>query len=434
MISKIFFLLLIILLSLIGFVAYQNPQTVDFVLVRGLSFHVSLTVLLLFAFCVGALIVLVVTIVKDTRRSLKLRKERKAQRREMEKVSAYAVVLERLLWGNVKDIENRLESLGKKFKEEEKFLRVKAEIYKRKGQWNEAYQIISQLRLIQESPKISIMMEEARLAKAAGLEEKALGTYKEILALNASYLPALLGMREILEEKERWGELLAIQERIVKSTSDKEPEKKRLFTYRYRQARQLLNEPDEESVAKGVNLARSLLRKHGEIRGLYVMLGDYYRGNGKVKDAIKIWDKGFSKTGSALFLELLEDLFHEEKRDDEMVKRYAKALKEHPEKVVIAYDYIRFCLRQDKIEEAGKVIARLPDKVWEYPFMQIQKAIYLAREGKKDEAFDVCEDVTKGKDWMRPLYKCRNCGETYRVWTDVCVKCGEIDSLVIDLS
>ena len=434
MISKIFFLLLIILLSMVGFVAYQNPQVVDFVLARGVSFHVSLTVLLLFAFCLGALIVLVVSIIRDTRRGLRLRKERKAQKREIERLSAYAVILERLMWGNVKDIENRLESISKDFKDEGRFLRVKAELYKRKGQWNEAYQIISQLRLIQESPKISTMMEEARLAKAAGLEEKALGVYKEILTLNATYLPALQGMRDILEEQEKWEDIIPIQERIIKASSDRDPEKKRLTAYRYRLARQLLNEPDETAAAKGVELARSLLKKNAQNRGLYILLGNYYRQNGKVKEAAKVLDKGFSKTGDATFLTLLEELFVEEKKDEEALKRYAKALKDRPDDSVIAFFYLRFCLKRDKMDEARKVIAALPEKVWDIPFMRLMKAVFLSRDGKKDEAFDLCEEVAKDRDWTRLSYECRKCGEKFRTWTDICPRCGEIDSLAFDLS
>ena len=434
MISKIFFLLLIILLSMVGFIAYQNPQVVDFALIRGMSFHVSLTVLVLFAFCLGALIVLVVTIVRDTKRGLRLRKERKAQKREIERLSAYAVILERLMWGNVKDIENRLESISKDFKEEGRFLRVKAELYKRQERWNEAYQVISQLRLIQDSPKISTMMEEARLAKAAGLEEKALEVYKEILLINATYLPALKGTREILEEQEKWQELIPFQERIIKASSDREPEKKRLAEYRYKLARQLLNEPDEASVAKGVEIARSLLKKDPQNTSLYILLGNSYRRGGKIKEAVKILDKGYSKTGNATFLPLLEEIFIEEKKDSEILKRYAKALKEHPDDVAVAFCYVRFCLKQDKMEEAKKVIERLPDKALDTHSMRLLKAVSLARDGRKDEAFDLCEDVAKDRDWMRISYECRKCGEKFRAWTDICARCGAIDSLTFDLS
>ncbi len=434
MISKIFFLLLIILLSMVGFIAYQNPQAVDFTLVRGVSFHVSLTVLVLFAFCLGALIVLVVSMIRDTKRSFRLRKERKAQKREIERLSAYSVILERLMWGNVKDIENRLESIGKDFKEEGRFLRVKAELYKRQGKWNEAYQIISQLRLIQESPKISTMMEEARLAKAAGLEEKALGTYKEILAINASYLPALQGIREILEELEKWEEVVPIQERIIKASSEKEPEKKRLAGYRYRLARQLLNEADETFAQKGVEIMRSLMKKDSKNVSLYVTLGNYYRRNGKAKEAAKIWEKGFAKTGDATLLVLQEDLFIEEKKEGETLKRYAKAIKDYPDNVAVAFFYIRFCLRQDKLEEARKVIEGLQEKVWNFPFMRLLKAVFLARDGKKDEAFDLCEEVAKDKDWLRLPYECQKCGEKYKTWVDICSRCGEIGSLTFDLT
>ncbi len=434
MISKIFFLFLIILLSMVGFVAYENPQVVDFTVIRGTSLHVSLTVLLLFAFCLGAMIVLVVSIIRDTKRGLRLRKERKAQKRELEKLSAYSVILERLMWGNVKGIENRLEVLGKDFKEEGKFLRIKAELHKRKGQWNEAYQVISQLRIIQESPKISLMMEEARLAKAAGLEEKALGTYKEILSINATYLPALQGMREILETQEKWQELVSVQERIIKASSDKTPEKKRLAGYRYRLACQLLNEADDASTQRGVELIRSLMKKDSQNSSLYVTLGNYYRRNEKVKEAAKIWDKGFSKTGNATFLVLLEELFVEEKKDGEALKRYAKALKEHPDDVAIAFCYLRFCLRQEKMEEAKKIIESLPEKTWDYSFMRLLKAIYTAKEGKKDEAYDLCEDATRDKGWLRLPYECRNCGEKLNTWVDICPRCGEIDSLGFDLS
>jgi lipopolysaccharide biosynthesis regulator YciM len=419
---------------MVGFIAYQNPQAVDFTLVRGVSFHVSLTVLVLFAFCLGALIVLVVSIVRDTKRSFRLRKERKAQKREIERLSAYSVILERLMWGNVKDIENRLESISKDFKEEGRFLRVRAELYKRQGRWNEAYQIISQLRLVQESPKISTMMEEARLAKAAGLEEKALGTYKEILTINASYLPALQGMREILEELEKWEEIVPIQERIIKASSEKEPEKKRLAGYRYRLARELLNEAEEASRQKGVEIMRSLMKKDPKNVSLYVTLGNYYQQNGKTKEAIKIWEKGFAKTGDATLLALQEDLYIEEKKEGEILKRYAKAIKDSPDNVAAAFFYIRFCLRQDKLEEAGKVIEGMPEKVWEYPFMRLLKAVFLARDGKKEEAFDLCEDVAKDKDWMRLPYECQKCGEKYKAWVDICSRCGEIGSLTFDLT
>jgi len=434
MISKIFFLFLVILLSLVGFVAYENPQVVEFTIIRGTTFHVSLTVLVLFAFCLGALIVLIVSFIRDMNRGLRLRKERKVQKREMEKLSAYAVILERLMWGNVKDIEDRLNNISKDFKEKGRFLRVKAELYKKREQWDKAYQAISQLRLSEESPKISTMMEEARLAKAAGLEDKALIAYKEILSINSIYLPALQGIRETLEEQEKWEEIIPIQERIIKASTNKEEEKKRLVIYRYKLAQQLIVASNEEIAIKGAELAKSLIRKDPKNSSLSVLLGNYYRLAGKTKEAIKVWEKAFSKTRNVYFLTLLETLLLDEGKSEEMLKHYSKAYKENPENLAIAFYFTRFALKNGKVEEARKVIDSLSEKAWDYPFMGLLKAAVLAGEGQKEEAFDTCEGVVKEEGWLEIPFVCHKCGHRVATWRDTCPNCGEIDAISFDLT
>ncbi len=434
MVSKIFFILLIILLSLVGFAAYQNPQAVDFTVFRGVTFHVSLTVLVLFAFCLGALIVLIVSIIRDTRRSFRLRKERKAHKREIEKLTTYAVILERLIWGNVKDIENRLTAIHKDFQAEGRFLRIKAELYKKKGQWREAYQIISQLRLTQEPSKFPIMMEEAHLAKVAGLPDKALSVYKEILAINSVYLPALEGIREILSEQENWEEIIPIQERIIKASSKKTEEKKRLALYQTRYARQLLVSTKEEDTLKGLELAKSLLKKDPGNTPLYVHLGNYYRRIGKTRDAIKLWDKAFSKTHHPYFLLLLESLFADGGKTEEILKRYAKATREHPESIAIAFYYAKFCLDNDKVDVARKVLEDMPDKAGEYYFVGLLKARILAQEGKKDAAFKACSEVVQGEKWLEIPLVCRACGTSLKAWRDECPSCGEMNTIMFNVS
>ena len=433
MVSKIFFILLIILLSMVGFAAYQNPQVVDFTLIRGTTFHVSLTVLVLFAFCLGALIVLVVSIIRDTKRSFRLRGERKAQKKEMEKISAYAVMLEQLMWGNVKDIENRLVSISKDFNEDGRFLRVKAELYKRKKMWTEAYQVISQLRLTQDPPKISTMMEEARLAKEAGLTDKARAVYEEILLLNATYLPALEGIREILESEEKWEEIIPVQERILKATSKKADEKRRLLHYRVKLARRLMEADEPERTLKGVELARSLLKKDPENRGLYALLGEYLWKAGKIKEAIKVWEKAYTKTKDSHFLALLESLFKDEGKHEEIFKRYGKAIRENPGNVVTAFFYARYCLENGKMDVARKVIEDLPEEARRYPFIRLLQARILAEEGQKESAYETCSEVVKDEKWMDIPLICRACGASTATWSDICPHCGAMNTIAYDL-
>ncbi len=433
MVSKIFFILLIILLSMVGFAAYQNPQTVDFTILHGMTFHVSLTVLVLFAFCLGALIVLIVTIIRDTRRSFRLRKERKNQRREMEKLSVYSAMLERLLWGNAKDIENRLTSISKDFKQDERFLRIKAELYKRRERWTEAYQIVSQLRLAQDPPKISTMMEEASLAQKAGMSDKARMIYKEILTLNATYLPALEGLRGVLEGAGNWEEIIPVQERILRVTSNKEEEKNRLARYRFKHAVQLIEADIPEKAQKGAELARTLLKKNSQNRGLYVLLGHSYRRTKRPKDALKIWEKGFSKTKDPYFLTLIEALLTEEGKGDEMIKRYGKALKEHPGDIAITYFYARYCLENGKAEMARKVVEDLPETARSYPFIQLLEARILAEEGKKDSAYETCSKVVSREKWGELPLVCRSCGHAVEAWQSECPHCGTVNSIGYDL-
>ena len=433
MVSKIFFILLIILLSMVGFAAYQNPQTVDFTILRGMTFHVSLTVLVLFAFCLGALIVLIVTIIRDTRRSFRLRKERKNQRKEMEKLSVYSAMLERLLWGNAKEIENQLTRIGKDFKQDERFLRIKAELYKRRSQWAEAYQIVSQLRLAQDPPKISTMMEEATLARKAEMPDKARLIYREILTLNATYLPALEGLRELLEDEANWGEIIPIQERILKSSTHKEEEKKRLLRYQVKHAMEQIGSDQPEEAWKGAELARTLLKKDPQNRGLYVLLGHYYQKIEKPKDAVKIWEKGFNKTKDPYFLTLIEALLTDEGKENEGLKRYGKALRENPGDIATAFFYARYCLENEKADLAQKVIEELPEAARSYPAIQLLKAKILAENGKKDSAYETCSEVVSREKWMDLSLVCRACGHPVDTWQSECPYCGAMNSIAYNL-
>ena len=438
MISKIFFLLLIIFLSLIGFAAYQNPQTVDFKVFQGTSFTTPLSALVLFAFCLGALIVLCVMIIRDIRRAAHLRKERKAQKREMEKIADYTITLEELLWGDLADVGTRLEKMKKSFKEDTRLLRVRLAFYKRLEEWRAAYQIVSQLRAHTDSPDTGLLMDEATLADKADLPDKALAVFKEILGQKRDYLPALEGIRDILEREEKWEEAINFQARIVKASGKnaKEAAQEDLFRLRYRLAKKLLSDSETNAEAQetGIKLIRSLMKKAPENNALPILLGRYYQRKGRGKEAVKVWETAFSKTGNTYFLYLTESALREDERLDEMLKRYGKAYRATPENLETAFLYARFCLKTEKTDEAEKVLASLPNKAEEHPAFGLLKADLLIRQKKEKEAFGACRHAIEQEKLTEMPFVCGACGNRETQWQDICPACGAIGTLRVVFS
>ena len=438
MISKIFFLLLIIFLSLIGFAAYQNPQTVDFKVFHGTSFSIPLSALVLFAFCLGALIVLCVMIIRDIRRGIHLRQERKIHKQEVEKRDTYTVTLENLLWGNPADVSGRLEKMNRNFKDDTRLLRVRLELYKRLEEWRAAYQTVSQLRALAISPEIPLLMEEAILADKTGLPDKALAVFRETLEQKRDYLPALKGIRDILERQEKWEEAINFQDRIVRISdkNTKKIEQKEFFTLRYKLAKKLLSDlgTGTEVQETGIKLARSLIKKAPKNGALPVLLGHYYQRKGQGKEAVKIWEAAFSKTGDTHFLYLMEKVFREDKKLDEMLKRYGKIYRATPKNLETAFLYARLCLETDKTEVAEKVLVSLPNEVWGHPSFGLLKADLLIRQKKEKEAFDVCRHAIEQEKLTEMPFICGACGNRETQWQDICPICSAIGTLRVDLS
>jgi len=436
-ISKIFFLLLIIFLSLIGFAAYQNPQTIDFKFFQGASFTAPLSVLVLFAFCLGALIVLGVMIIRDIRRASRLRKERKTQKRETEKMAVYTATLENLLWGNPADVSARLEKMKKSFKEDARLLRVRLELYKRLEEWRAAYQVVSQLRAQTEPPDTELLMDEGTLADKAGLPDKALEVFREILEQKRDYLPALKGIRDILIRQENWEEAINFQDRIVRAEgkTEKATEQEMLFTLRYRLAKTLLLPPGAGTAKqeKGIKLIRALMKKSPDNSAFPVLLGHYYQRREQKKEAVKIWETAFSKTGNAYFLYLMEKILREDERLDEVLKRYGKAYRATPGNPETAFLYARVCLETDHTDEAEKVLSSLPEEAWEHPAFGLLKADLLIRQKKEKEAFDACRRGIEQEKLTEMSLVCGTCGNREAQWQDICPACGAIGTLRVNL-
>lgn len=417
-------LFLIVVATLVyGYFRELNPGTVSIRLSPTAVFDLSPVSLMLIAMAIGALIVILLVGVRETRHAiLTWRSTRQTRRKEkvdgLHREAVHAVVSKRT--GEAVALFQRALALEPNHIDSLLWL---GNLYRSEQNYVEAIRLHRKARSIDES-HIEVLFALAKDLEGAKRFEEALQTLKEILRIDPSNLTALIRKRELYIRLEQWPEALDIQHRVLKShlpEQDQRAEAAVLVGLTYEVGRQLLERGHPE---KARRYFRGAIKRDKQFLPAYIGLGEILIHEGKTKNAAEILEKVYAKTGNIILLHRLEELYLELGEPSEIIRVYQEAAQHHPGDPAIKFYLGKLYYRLEMVDEAFDMLSTLePPADQMSDFHKIMANLYL-RKHQMEEAVDELKKALGFRKRVVVPYVCGHCRHESTEWSGRCAGCG----------
>jgi lipopolysaccharide biosynthesis regulator YciM len=420
MFMRISFLSIIIFMGIFIYLYILNPVGVTFQYFTGKYVETSLSILLITTFLIGAIIIFFVYSIRDIRRVLRGRREKK-EKEQLRDIFYSAT--DALFKNDLPRAEKQiLAYLKKKSDDPTAYLKL-AEIYQKWGKVKKAIETLENARDLKKDQQ-EILFMEARIYKMAKDYPGAIRTFKEIIALNPRNREAPRELRDIYIEEKEWEDALKLQRRIIKMIpkGEVDQEKKLQQGLQYERAKRIAETGKE---GQGIKEVKEILKENPSFIPAQVLLGELLRQAGKMKDAIRVWKRGFEKTREIIFLSKLEDLYLSEEHPRGIINLYLDAIEKNPDNIVIPFFFARLCLRLEMIEEALEKLKDMEAELSDHPSYHYLLAEVYSHRGDYEQAAGEYREGLRLEGGTYVPYLCTNCKKEIKNWLPLCPECGQ---------
>jgi lipopolysaccharide biosynthesis regulator YciM len=425
MIIRYIFAVLIFLI-LMFYLSYLNPDNLQFHLTPGTVIPISTSLLILSSMGIGAFLVMIAVIFRDTRKGL-------ADWREKGRLKKKEKIME-LYQQGVNDLLSRkkveaLKSFEKILEWDPKHLdalRRAGEVYRYNGDINKSIQHHARARSLAPD-NLSVLFSLSKAYRHSGQDDEAAEIYRTALKIDKRNIEAFFKLRDLYERKEEWEKAYNLQKGYWGLKKDLR-EKKRLLYYQFMKASLLDQGKEREKIIK---IYSELIKADKAFAAPYLELGRMYETGNSGDQAVKTWKKGFKETREVVFLEALDGYYRKLEDPEGSIRVYKEAIRRSPENPTFKFLLGKLYYRLEVIDEALEIFEKLIIQGIRIPILrQILGDIYYKR-GRVEEAF---LEYKKSVDFVRPImvpYSCRTCGHEQEEWRPDCPVCGKLEPLTI---
>ncbi|NTU42043.1 MAG: tetratricopeptide repeat protein, partial [Nitrospirales bacterium] len=353
--GKLSVFIFLIFLSALGFFALENKDEVLIKVPFGSIYEISKVALMLLSTTLGALAILLVFFVRDTKRAIESIQYQRRQKREEKVEGFYAKALNAIISDRDDEALASLKEVLKEVPDHTGALLRLGDVSLRKGEFKAALDYYKQVKSLDPS-NLRALFSMATVMEKMGRHEEGLTYLDEILDRDGENSAALLRKRAILEIKEEWDGLISLQRTIVKLSqgdTDKEREDKRLTGYRYEYARAGLENGELEKAEKGF---RGLLKADATFIPAYLGLVEVLVGKGETEEAINLLEKAYEQLGSLLILARLEDLLISAGEPGRLIRSYKNAISRDPQDNGLRFLLGKLYYRLEMVDDALDVL------------------------------------------------------------------------------
>jgi len=407
----------------IGYLANINRDVITINL-GWRTYEISKIGLILLSWSAGALLVIFIVAIKDTRRYLLHWRASRIQKKESRIQEMYSKGVNALL------AKRDTEAIGYFDKillydphHVDSLLRL-GNIYHRDKNINEA------IRLHQKARDLSPTNIEVLFALESDYEEArrwedALQILNDILNIDKTNLSALYKMRDIYQRQGRWEDANMVQIKILKGVSspeDKIAEHQRLVGMRYELGRGLL---EGGNIEKAKRVFKGVLKLDKDFIPAYLGLGEVYLQEGNTTEAEELWKRAYQTTSSVIFLLRLEDLYLSLGEPNRIIEIYQQALSSKPDDLILNFFLGKLYYRLEMIDEAFDVLTSMDSGAENLPDLhKLIGNIYL-RRGSAEKAAQEFKKALRFRKRLIVPYRCSVCEYQSTDWSGRCPRCGK---------
>ena len=430
--GKLAILIVILLLGGLALFAMSNNDMTTVNVPFDKTYPITKIGLILISSAVGALVTLLVFVIRDTKRFMATHQFQKRQKKHDKVQSLYSKAVNAILAHDELEAKGALESILKEDSGHIDALLRLGDITAGREQFDEAEGFYS--KALGYSPHNL----EALFSLENALENKekwpeALSCAEKILDIDPANLSALYKKRSLLEKEGRWDDVIDVQKAVLNHDhveADQLREQFNMLGYKYELARESLERGESEKAGKGF---RSIVRDEAGFIPAYLGIAESMLREGDAEDAASFLEKSYELTSSTILLARLEDLLINLGEPARLIRTYRKTISDNPNDQMLKFFLGKLYYRLEMVDDALETLSPLSDMPDAYPdIYRLMGELYL----KRDQCEKAVEEFKKTADFKKTFrlpYCCSVCGRSEQDWSGRCPKCLNWNTYQFDL-
>jgi lipopolysaccharide biosynthesis regulator YciM len=404
----------------VAYLASLNTDHVRVALAADWAWEVPLAALIVGAFLAGAVLALLLGIVRDLSRSYRDYQRAREARRAESLGDVYHRGVDAQLSGHAEAAVQIYEELLKREPGHALAHARLGELALERGDAKGA--LVHHLDALRGEERPELVLAAAEDFRRTGRPEEAAALLERLLTHDHDHPVALSALRDLAVAEKQWARALDAQERIVAlGSGDRNREQKTLAGIQYELGRALL---EKGQAQPAIARFREALRSQPDFVPAAILLGEAYTAAGDSREAVRVWERAVETQPELPLLARLERAYRAEGRPTRMIALYQEASARVPDSVPLAFAlgrvYFELAMLDEAADQFEKVEVRAPDLPGLHAFL----GAIFERRGQTAEALAEYQrtlTLSGAFDWP---HRCAACGAEHDRWIDRCPSCG----------
>ncbi|MBN2333048.1 MAG: tetratricopeptide repeat protein [Deltaproteobacteria bacterium] len=303
------------------------------------------------------------------------------------------------------------------------------QLFRNTGEVDRAIRVHSNLLLRSSLPaevELQTFFEIGLDYKKAGLIDRARKTFEELHEKAPTYVDALVQLESIYEMGQEWDKAIGTQKKLTDLRGGEENNHiiAHLTTEMAKEAEQ------QGEVGKAATLYQRAIGIHEACIDAWLHLGDLHLKNGKEREAIKAWEKGFVLNPDLVSLAVSR--FSQLSPEPAMQAKeafFATHLAAYGENIPFVLCYISFLMDHGSIDKAIPWMKKILDKEPGCIRMVEQISKLVSSRENCAEHHEILQAFFASYRPDSKPYQCRNCGYLLNKIVWKCPKCAHWDTI-----
>ncbi len=428
--GKVVILIFLLILGVLGLFALENREAMNIKIPFGDNYEISKAAFLILSSTIGALIILMIFFVRDSKKAIDNLKSVKRHKQEEKILQYYTMGLNAILAQKDEEAKGSLKNILKIDSGHIESLLRLGDIAMKEMDYKTALEYYRKSYDLSRS-NLQTLLSLADVYEKMELNDDVLRYLDEILALDPDNLTALYRKRSIFEKKQRWDDLLTIQMFIINlQRYEKEKEQQRMIAYKYEYARAAMQNGEFDEARK---VFKSLLKMDSGFIPAYIELADVLSREGEFQAAANLLENAYEELKSIVLLLKIEDLLINTGESGRIIRAYKDAILKNPNDNRLKFLLGRAYSRLDKSLESLEILESLNNVIPSPEFYVLRGELYL----EQNQNLKALEDLKKALALHKSsqmIYSCLKCGKKSYEWLGRCDNCMEYNTYSVDIN
>lgn len=420
--GKLSILIFVLSLAVLALFAIDNKEVTTIKVPFGGVYEIPKIALILLSSAIGALAMLFVFAIRDTKKFIDNWQYQKKQKQDIKVQELYSKALNSLLAHNEDEAKEALEGILAEEPDHINALLRLGDISTSEDDYQKANTYYQKARDINPQNLETLFALENLMEKTDRWSE-ALKYLEDILDIDDANLTAMYRKRNILEKQARWDDLIYLQKAILKhehSEKDKKRENQNLIGYKYEYGRYSLESNQLEKAKKAF---KTVLRIEKDFIPATLGIAEVMLREGESEEAANLLEKSYENTSSKIVLARLEDLLISLGEPARLIRIYRNSISKNPDDPVTKFFLGKLFYRLEMIDDAFETLTSIDTGGASYPELyQLLGNLYM-RRNQAEKAVNEFKKVVDLKRSLRLPYCCNNCGYNSEEWSGRCPNC-----------